>query len=66
MEIKYEIVLHVMTWAAAKNIEYNTIGSFQTSNSNTPGYYIVRWTDNTYSLQEQYTCHTFNPPVIIT
>ena len=40
MEIKYKLVLNDMTWAVADNIEYNTIGAFQTSNSNTPGYYI--------------------------
>ena len=41
MEIKDEIVLHGMTWASTDNIEYNIIGEFQTSDSNTPGYYIV-------------------------
>ena len=54
-----------MTWKVADKIEYNTIDAFQTSNSNTPGYYIVRWTGNAYTLQEQYTCHAFDPPVII-
>ena len=66
MEIKYKLVLNGTTWAAAYNIEYNTIGVFQTSNSNTPGYYIFWWTGNAYTLQEQYTCHAFNPTVIIT
>ena len=28
-------------------------------------YYIVLWTGNVYNLQEQYTCHAFDPPVII-
>ena len=65
MDIKDELVLNRMTWAAAENIEYNTIGEFQTRNSNTPGYYIVRWTGNAYTLQEEYTCHVFGPPVII-
>ena len=46
MEIKYDLVLHVMTWAAADGIEYNTIGAFKTINSNTPVYYIVQWTGN--------------------
>ena len=41
MEIKDEIVLHGMTWAGADENEYNTIDTFQTSDSNTPGYYIV-------------------------
>ena len=54
-----------MTWAAADNIEYNTIGAFQTSDSNTPGYYIFLQTVNAYNLQEQYTYHAFDPPVII-
>ena len=35
MEIKYEIVLNVMNWAAADDIEYNNIGAFQTSDINT-------------------------------
>ena len=65
MEIKEYLVLHGMTWAAAQEIKYNTIGAFQTVKSNTPGYYIVRWTGNAYTLQEKYTCHTFYPPVLI-
>ena len=65
MEIKDKLVFHVMNWSEAADIEYNTIGAFQTSNSNTPGYYIIRWTGNAYTLQEQYTCHAFDPPVII-
>ena len=52
MEIKNELVLNGMTWAAADDIEYNTIGEFQTSDSNTPTYYILRWTGNVYTLQE--------------
>ena len=40
MEIKYKLVLNDMTWAAADDIEYNIIGEFQNSDSNTPGYYI--------------------------
>ena len=46
MEIKDDLVLHGMTWAASNEIEYNKIGAFQTINSNTPGYYIVQWTGN--------------------
>ena len=53
MDIKDELVLHGMTWAAADDIEYNTIGSFQTSNSNTPENYIFRWKGNAYNLQEK-------------
>ena len=30
-----------MTWVAVDEIEYNIIGEFQTSDSNTPVYYIV-------------------------
>ena len=51
MKIKDKLVLYGMTWAAADNIEYNTFYAFKTSNSNTPGYYIVRWTVNSYTLQ---------------
>ena len=65
MEITDELVLYGMIWSEAEEIEYNTIGAFQTRNSNTPGYYIVRWTSNAYTLQEKYTCHSFYPPVII-
>ena len=65
MEIKYGLVLHGMTWAAADKIEYNTIGAFQTSDSNTPGYYIVQWTGHSYTLQGKYTCHAYNLPVMI-
>ena len=65
MEIKDKLVLHGMTWEEAEDIEYNTIGEFQTSDSNTPGYYIVRWIDNAYTLQEKYTRHSFDTPVIM-
>ena len=65
MKIKGGIVLHGMTWAAADKIEYNTIGEFKTSDSNTPGYFIVQCTGNAYNLQEKYTRHAFNPPIII-
>ena len=50
MEIKDELVLNGMTWAASDEIEYNTIGVFWTSDSDTPGYYIFRWTGNSYTL----------------
>ena len=65
MEIKDELVLNGMALVVADEIEYNTIGAFQTSDSNTPGYYNFRWTDNAYTLQEIYTCHAFDPPIII-
>ena len=65
MKIKDELVLQGMTQAAADEIEYNTMGAFQTSDKNTHGYYIVKWTGNAYTLQEKYKCHAFNPPVII-
>ena len=65
MQIKDELVLNGMTWAEADDIEYNTIGALKTSDSNTPGYYIVLWTSNAYNLQEQYTCNSFNSPVIV-
>ena len=42
-----------------------TNGAFQTSDSNMPGYYIVQWTGNAYTLQGKYTCHAFDPSVII-
>ena len=65
MKIKDELVLQGMTQAAADEIEYNTMGTFQTSDKNTHGYYIVKWTGNAYTLQEKYKCHAFDPPVII-
>ena len=57
MEIKDELVFTGMTCEAEDDIEYNTIGAFQTINSNIHGYYIVLWTGNSYTLQEQYRCH---------
>ena len=65
VKIKDELVLKGMTQAAAENIEYNTMGAFQTSDCNTHGYYIDKWTGNSYTLQEKYKYHEFNPPVII-
>ena len=46
MVIKDNLVLNGMPWESADEIEYNTIGAFQTSDSNTPGYYIFLWTVN--------------------
>ena len=65
MKIKDELVLQGMNQAASDEIEYNIMGVFQTSDKNTHGYYIVKWTGNAYTLQEKYKCHAFNPPVII-
>ena len=65
MDIKDELVLNGMTWASVGGIEYNTIGAFQTSNSNTTEYYIFQWKGNEYTLQEKNTCHVFDPPVLI-
>ena len=41
------------------------MGAFQTSDKNTHGYYIVKWTVNAYTLQEKYKCHASDSPVII-
>ena len=57
MKIKDELFLQGMTQAAADEIEYNTMGEFQTSDCNTYGYYIVKWTGNAYNLQEKYNIH---------
>ena len=40
MEIKDELFVNGINWAAADYIEYHTIGAYQTRDSNTPGYYI--------------------------
>ena len=37
----------------------------KTGDLNTPVYYIVRRKVNTYTLQGEYTCRAFYPPVII-
>ena len=65
MKIKDELVLQGTTQAAEDEIECNTMRAFQTSNKNTHGYYIDKWTGNAYNLQGKYKCHAFNPPVII-
>ena len=49
MKIKDELVLQVMTQAAADQIEYNTMGELQTSDCNTYEYYIGKWTGNAYN-----------------
>ena len=53
MKIKDEPVLQGMTQSAADEIEYNTMGGFQTSDCNTHVYYIVKWTGNAYTLKEK-------------
>ena len=65
MKIKDELVLQGMTQAAAENIVYNTMCAFQTSDCNTHGYYIVKCTGYSYTLQGKYKRHAFDPPVII-
>ena len=52
MKIKYELVLQGMTHESADEIEYNTMGAFQTIDCNTHGYYNFKWTGNAYTLQE--------------
>ena len=49
-KIKNELFLQGMTQVASYKIEYNTMGAFQTSDCNTHGYYIVKWTVNAYTL----------------
>ena len=41
VDIKDKLLLNSMTWSESENIEYNTTVTFQTRDSNTPGYYIV-------------------------
>ena len=65
MQIKDELVLNGINWEEVGNIGYNIIGEFQNSDSNTTGYCIVQQTGNAYTLQEKYTCHALDPPVII-
>ena len=65
MKIKDELVLQGRNHAVADKIEYNTMGTFQTSDCNTNGYYIVKCTGNAYTLEVKYKCHAFNPPVIM-
>ena len=50
MEIKDELVLNGTTKTKAYEIEYNIIDEFQTSNSSTPGYNIVWYTGNSYTI----------------
>ena len=64
MQIKDKLVLNGMTWAAAYAIEYNAIGTFQTSDSNKPRYYIFLWTGNSFTLKDIYACHAFDSPVL--
>ena len=52
MKIKDELLLQGMTQAAVDEIEYNNMGAFPNSYCNTHGYYIVKWTGNAYTLQE--------------
>ena len=60
VKIKDELVLQGMTQAAADEIEYNTMGAFQTRDCNTHGYYIVKCTGNAYTLQGyQYQIHHY-------
>ena len=58
MAIKYELVLNGMTQVSADKIENNNIGEFQTSDSNTPGYYI-------FNGQVMHIPHRNNIPVMI-
>ena len=51
MKIKDELVLQGMNQAAADEIEYNTMGAFQTIDKNTHGCYMVKWTGNAYTLK---------------
>ena len=55
MNIKYELFLQVRTQAEEDDIEYNSMGEFQTSDCNTYGYYIVKCTGNAYTLQKNIT-----------
>ena len=65
MDIKDDLFLDGMTWTAADEFKTIRLVHLKTINSNTPEYHIFRWIVNAYTIQEQYTCHAFNPTVII-
>ena len=65
MQEMHEGVLMGMTQVSSEEIEEGLFGAFETSDSQTQGYYIVQWLGNPYTLQEQYACHAFDPPVLI-
>jgi hypothetical protein len=65
MQEMRETVLMGMTQVSSEEIQTGSFGAFQTSDKQTLGYYIVQWTGNPYTLQEQYECNAFNPPVLI-
>ena len=53
MDIKDDLFLDGMTWKAADEFKTIRLVHLKTINSNTPGYYIFRWTGNAYTLQEK-------------
>jgi hypothetical protein len=65
MQAMHEGVLMGMTQVSSEEIFEGSFGAFQTSDKQTLGYYIVQWTGIPYTLQDQYECNAFNPPVLI-
>jgi hypothetical protein len=52
MQEMHEGVLMGMTQVSADEIEEGLFGAFQTSDTQTLGYYIVQWMGNPFTLQE--------------
>jgi hypothetical protein len=60
-----EMILSGLAYSSAQHVELGEFGAFETKDKTTLGYYIVKWTATPYTLQEQFICDAFNPPIII-
>jgi hypothetical protein len=58
-----DTILNGITEEMAEGIEEGKIGAFSTEDEETSGYYIVEWTSEAYTLQEDTALTEFDPPL---
>jgi len=59
------IVLNSMTENAANEIKVGNIGAFSTEDPTYEGFYLVKWTSESFPAEEDTLLHDFDPPMHI-
>jgi hypothetical protein len=59
------VALHGLATRMSEKVQHGNYGAFSTEDPHADGYYIVQWTSDPYTLQEDLQMTDYDPPVII-
>jgi hypothetical protein len=59
------VALHGLATRMSEKVQHGNYGAFSTEDPHADGYYIVQWTSDPYTLQEDLQLTDYDPPVII-